>query len=335
MSGASFLPPQTFVSKPLRPSLARKPGAVVRFPVYWTLQVCSSRCYSTPWQCHSIAYRIKDFQSVCYSHWINIRRSVTRWRDTSVADHTVTQCALIDKGRARDSSRLGHKQTTRAYISVTRGQLRGMRGSVTRNLRDARARDAWWRDLLVVTNGGSIHQNSMSHSRVYCCKSTAIRWKSRLRRRHTTSVWITPHLRDHRTNARRWRDSWLDCQGVFVTQCSVDPDCAGHGCARLFGWRSWTDRRCWNGAGRRGGFYCRRRVSCFAVKLPKFVLGAKRVCGTRPSRTRSQFSFFHRFVFLVYTTQVNSSFRAIWLFPLSRDIKYYSPPGGFQKKNCA
>ena len=153
--------------------------------------------------------------------------------------------------------------------------------------------------------------------------------------RFTFFLFPTSHLRDRRTNARRWRDSWLDCQGVFVTQCSVDPDCATHGCARLFGWRSWTDRRCWNGAGRRGGFYCRRRVSCFAVKLPKFVLGAKRVCGTRPSRTRSQFSFFHRFVFLVYTTQVNSSFRAIWLFPLSRDIKYYSPPGGFQKKNCA
>ena len=31
---------------------------------------------------------------------------------------------------------------------------------------------------------------------------------------------------------------------------------------------------------------------------------------------------------LVYTTQVNSAFRAIWLVPLSRDIKYYSP-GGF------
>ena len=33
---------------------------------------------------------------------------------------------------------------------------------------------------------------------------------------------------------------------------------------------------------------------------------------------------------LVYTTQVNSAFRAIWLVPQSRDIKYYSPPGGFR-----
>ena len=35
---------------------------------------------------------------------------------------------------------------------------------------------------------------------------------------------------------------------------------------------------------------------------------------------------------LVYTTQVNSAFRATWLVPLSRDIKYYSPPGGFRRK---
>ena len=34
---------------------------------------------------------------------------------------------------------------------------------------------------------------------------------------------------------------------------------------------------------------------------------------------------------LVYTTPVNSAFRAIWLVPLSRDIKYYSPPGGFRR----
>ena len=32
---------------------------------------------------------------------------------------------------------------------------------------------------------------------------------------------------------------------------------------------------------------------------------------------------------LVYTTQVNSAIRAIWLAPKSRDIKHYSPPGGF------
>ena len=38
---------------------------------------------------------------------------------------------------------------------------------------------------------------------------------------------------------------------------------------------------------------------------------------------------------LVYTTPVNSAFRAIWLVPLSRDIKYYSPPGGFRKKKMA
>ena len=33
---------------------------------------------------------------------------------------------------------------------------------------------------------------------------------------------------------------------------------------------------------------------------------------------------------LVYTTQENSAFRVIWLVPQSRDIKYYSPPGGFR-----
>ena len=33
-----------------------------------------------------------------------------------------------------------------------------------------------------------------------------------------------------------------------------------------------------------------------------------------------------RYPQLVYTTQVNSAFRAIWLVPQSRDIKYYSPP---------
>ena len=38
---------------------------------------------------------------------------------------------------------------------------------------------------------------------------------------------------------------------------------------------------------------------------------------------------------LVYTTQVNSAFRAIWLVPLSRDIKYYSPPGGFRRKKMS
>ena len=129
-------------------------------------------------------------------------------------------------------------------------------------------------------------------------------------------------MRDRQTNARRWRDSWLDGRAVLVTQRSVDPDCAGHGCARLFGWRSWTDRRCWSGAGRRGGFYCagrlggfycagrrggfscRRRVSrFFAVKLPKFVLGAKWVCGTRPRRTRSQFSLFQCHLFFLKLTE--------------------------------
>ena len=35
---------------------------------------------------------------------------------------------------------------------------------------------------------------------------------------------------------------------------------------------------------------------------------------------------------LVYTTQVNSAFRAIWLVPQARDIKCYSPPGGFRRK---
>ena len=38
------------------------------------------------------------------------------------------------------------------------------------------------------------------------------------------------------------------------------------------------------------------------------------------------------YLHLVYTTQVNSAFRAIWLVPLSRDIKYYSPPCDFRGK---
>ena len=38
---------------------------------------------------------------------------------------------------------------------------------------------------------------------------------------------------------------------------------------------------------------------------------------------------------LVYTTQVNSAFRAIWLVPQSRDIKYYSPLGGFRVKKMS
>ena len=33
--------------------------------------------------------------------------------------------------------------------------------------------------------------------------------------------------------------------------------------------------------------------------------------------------------FSIYNT---SAFRTIWLVPLSRDIKYYSPPGGFRRK---
>ena len=41
------------------------------------------------------------------------------------------------------------------------------------------------------------------------------------------------------------------------------------------------------------------------------------------------------YAILVYTTPVNSAFRAIWLVPLSRDIKYYSPPGGFRRKKMA
>ena len=41
------------------------------------------------------------------------------------------------------------------------------------------------------------------------------------------------------------------------------------------------------------------------------------------------------YIYLVYTTPVNSAFRAIWLVPLSRDIKYYSPPGGFRRKKMA
>ena len=32
---------------------------------------------------------------------------------------------------------------------------------------------------------------------------------------------------------------------------------------------------------------------------------------------------------------MNSAFRAIWLVPLSRDIKYYSPPGGFRRKKMS
>ena len=38
---------------------------------------------------------------------------------------------------------------------------------------------------------------------------------------------------------------------------------------------------------------------------------------------------------LVYTTQANSAFRAIWLVPQSRDFKYYSPPGGFRVKKMS
>ena len=38
---------------------------------------------------------------------------------------------------------------------------------------------------------------------------------------------------------------------------------------------------------------------------------------------------------LVYTTQVNSAFRAIWWIPQSRNIKCYSPPGGFRRKKMA
>ena len=33
-----------------------------------------------------------------------------------------------------------------------------------------------------------------------------------------------------------------------------------------------------------------------------------------------------------YTTQVNSTFRALWLIPQSRNIKCYSPLGGFRRK---
>ena len=42
--------------------------------------------------------------------------------------------------------------------------------------------------------------------------------------------------------------------------------------------------------------------------------------------------WYHSCHILVYTTQVNSAFRAIWLVPQSRDIKYYSPPGSFRRK---
>ena len=38
---------------------------------------------------------------------------------------------------------------------------------------------------------------------------------------------------------------------------------------------------------------------------------------------------------LVYTTQVNIAFRTIRLVPQSRNIKWYSPPGGFWKKQMA
>ena len=45
---------------------------------------------------------------------------------------------------------------------------------------------------------------------------------------------------------------------------------------------------------------------------------------------------FIRYLLLVYiTTQVNSAFRAIWLVPQSQDIKWYSPPGGFERKKMA
>ena len=41
------------------------------------------------------------------------------------------------------------------------------------------------------------------------------------------------------------------------------------------------------------------------------------------------------YIVLVYTTQVNSAFLAIWLVPQSWDIKYYSPPGGFRVKKMS
>ena len=41
------------------------------------------------------------------------------------------------------------------------------------------------------------------------------------------------------------------------------------------------------------------------------------------------------YLMLVYTTQVNSAFCAIWLVPQSRDIEYYSPPGGFRVKKMS
>ena len=37
----------------------------------------------------------------------------------------------------------------------------------------------------------------------------------------------------------------------------------------------------------------------------------------------------------IYTTQVNSAFSEIWLVPQSRDIKCYSPPGGFRVKKMS
>ena len=54
------------------------------------------------------------------------------------------------------------------------------------------------------------------------------------------------------------------------------------------------------------------------------------------SRPRSiHYNLFSVHYILVYTTQVNSAFRAIWLVPQSRDIKYYSPPGGFRVKKMS
>ena len=95
-------------------------------------------------------------------------------------------------------------------------------------------------------------------------------------------------------------------------------------------------------------FDCRRRIfvslleSPFSIQCisgafvlwpqPTQVERAEQHLATLGRSSTTEKSHYHG---LVYTTQVNSAFRAIWWVPQSRDIKYYSLPCGFWFKKMS
>ena len=81
-----------------------------------------------------------------------------------------------------------------------------------------------------------------------------------------------------------------------------------------------------------------RRGIAVCPAVSKYLQISYRCVLTGENRVRAIWAgsvgWYYCYTTLVYTTQVTSAFCAIWFASQSRDIKYYSPPGGIWRKKA-